>query len=143
MSPLVTTELILGSVALLALAFVAFVWLRRRYIAGGRQLMLCALRTEAEPRWRLGLARLSGDNLEWFSVVGPSLRPEQTWLRHEFDLGAPAPVPETIPGLPPDAVAVSGQCGQANCSLAMSAAAYTALRAWLESSPPGFNVNVA
>lgn len=143
MSPLVTAELILGSIAVLAVGFVAFVWLRRRYIAAGSQLMLCALRTEAEPRWRLGLARLSGDHLQWFSVVGPSLRPERRWLRHELDLGVPTGVPETIPGLPPDAVAVSGECGPLTCSLAMSSAAYTALRAWLESSPPGFNVNVA
>lgn len=143
MSPLVTVEVVLGCLAVLALSLLAFVWLRRRYIAGGRQLMLCAMRTEAEPRWRLGLARLSGDHLEWFSVVGPSLRPEYTWVRHEFDLGAPTPIPEPIPGLPPDSVWVTGQCGPTECSLAMASAAYTALRAWLESSPPGFNVNVA
>jgi hypothetical protein len=28
-------------------------------------------------------------------------------------------------------------------SLALAPAAYTAMRSWLESSPPGFNVNVA
>ena len=38
---------------------------------------------------------------------------------------------------------VSGISANSDYQLAMSPAAYTALRAWLESSPPGFNVNVA
>jgi hypothetical protein len=48
-----------------------------------------------------------------------------------------------VPGLPADAVSVTGRSRTTNYELALSPAAYTALRAWLESSPPGFNVNVA
>jgi hypothetical protein len=141
MSPLVTAESVIALLAAIVVLVLAYVWLRRRYIAEGRPLMLCALRTEAEPRWRLGLARLSGARLDWFTVIGPSVRPRHSWMRHDLDLGSAVPVREPIPGLP-DAVEVSGSCGATPCGLALSAPAYTALRAWLESSPPGFNVNV-
>ena len=38
---------------------------------------------------------------------------------------------------------MAGLCGAMPCGLALTLSAYTALRAWLESSPPGFGVNVA
>ena len=58
---------------------------------------------------------------------------------------APPPPPHgaPVPGLPADAISVRGISSNADYQLALSPAAYTALRAWLESSPPGFNVNVA
>ncbi len=133
-------ELVLLSVLLLLLASVAFIWLRRRFIAEGRPLLFCAMRTEAEPRWRLGLVRFRGDRLEWFSVAGPRVGPEQSWIRHQLDLGTPRRLDDEIPGLP-EAVAVP--TGTAGAELAMHPASYTAIRAWHESSPPGFNVNVA
>lgn len=142
MSMLSSAEAVIGMlVALVVLAF-CFVYARRRRIASGGPLMVCALRTPTEPRWRLGLLRLTGSNLDWFSVVGPSIRPEFSWLRDELDFAAPGPVRETIPGLP-DPVAVTGTAAGAALELAMPPSGGTALRAWLESSPPGHNVNVA
>ena len=143
MSALVTTEIVIGAALLAIIASAVFLWFRRRYIAGGLPLMLCALRTEASPRWRLGLVRLAGDGFEYFSVVGPSLRPVHRWVRHQLELSAPEPLAESVPGLPADAVQVSGTCGPTPCGLAFSPAVSTAVRAWMESSPPGFNVNVA
>lgn len=142
MTPLATAELVLAVVLGVVLLSLLYVWLRRRWISGGKPLMLCAVST-GHRRWRLGLARIAGENLDWFSVVGPSLGPEHSWMRHELDLGAPSPLGEPVPGLPVDAVSVSGISANSDYQLAMSPAAYTALRAWLESSPPGFNVNVA
>lgn len=142
MTPLLTAELVLAVVVGAVLLSLLYVWLRRRWISGGKPLMLCAVST-GRHRWRLGLARIAGDNLDWFSVVGPSLNPEHSWMRHELDLGAPKPLADPVPGLPVDAVSVSGISANSDYQLAMSPAAYTALRAWLESSPPGFNVNVA
>ncbi|HYN29669.1 MAG TPA: DUF2550 family protein [Dermatophilaceae bacterium] len=143
MSALVAAEVVLASLLLLVLLVLAFVWLRRRIIADGGPLLMCALCTQAEPRWRLGLVRLTDDTLEWFSVVGPSVRPAYSWSRHHLDLASPEPLGDPIPGLPTDAVTVSGHCGPLPCGLALSPAASTTVRAWLESSPPGFNVNVA
>lgn len=56
------TELLLGMLLLGALCVLAFVWFRRRIIAGGKPLMLCAVRTPADPMWRLGLLRFGGGN---------------------------------------------------------------------------------
>lgn len=142
MKPIATIELVLVVALALLVVCIVFVWLRRRYISGGKPLMLCAI-SSGDRRWRLGLARIEGDRLDWFSVVGPSLRPAHEWLRNDLDLGAPGRLGEAVPGLPPDAVSVTGRSRSTHYELAMSPAAYTALRAWLESSPPGFNVNVA
>ncbi|KGN39312.1 DUF2550 domain-containing protein [Knoellia subterranea] len=142
MTPIATIELVLVVALALVVASIVFVWLRRRWISGGQPLMICAINT-GDRRWRLGLARIAGDRLDWFSVVGPSFRPDHSWLRHDLDFGAPRRLDEAVPGLPGDAVCVSGRSRSGDYELAMSPAAYTSLRAWLESSPPGFNVNVA
>ncbi|KGN35057.1 hypothetical protein N802_02325 [Knoellia sinensis KCTC 19936] len=142
MSAIATVELVLAVVLALIVLFIVYIWLRRRYISGGKPLMLCAINT-GDRRWRLGLVRIAGDRLDWFSVVGPSPRPAHSWLRHDLDLGAPKRLPDAVPGLPADAISVVGRSRSTDYELAMSTAAYTAVRAWLESSPPGFNVNVA
>ena len=143
MTPFVAAELVLALVVLLVVGALTFVWARRRYISvDGRPVMLCARREGVAGRWRLGLARLSSDRFEWFSIVGPSLRAEVSWLRGELDFGSAVPLTDPIPGLA-DPVAVQGRAGTQSCEFAFVPAAYTAVRAWLESSPPGFNVNVA
>ena len=143
MTPLVAAELgLLLGVAVVVGAF-PFVWARRRFISGdGRPVMLCARRQDSAARWRLGLARLGSDRFEWFSIVGPSLRPEVSWARGQLDFGSAVPLHDPIPGLA-DPVAVQGRGGHQTCEFAFVPAAYTAVRAWLESSPPGYNVNVA
>jgi len=143
MTPFLAAELVLALVVLLVVGALTFVWARRRFISGdGRPVMLCARRQGDAGRWRLGLARLSSDRFEWFSIVGPSLRAEVSWQRGELDFGAAVPLSDPIPGLA-DPVAVQGRAGTQACEFAFVPAAYTAVRAWLESSPPGFNVNVA
>jgi hypothetical protein len=143
MTPLVVAELVLALVVLVLVGALTFVWAPRRYISGdGRPVMLCARREADGSRWRLGLARLSTEHFEWFSIVGPSLRPEVSWLRGQVDFGSASPLSDPIPGLA-DPVAVVGRAGASTCEFAFVPAAYTAVRAWLESSPPGYNVNVA
>ncbi len=143
MTPLVVTELVLAVVVIVVVGALTFVWARRRFISGdGRPVMLCARRDGPAGRWRLGLARLGAERFEWFSIVGPSLRPEVSWQRGELDLGSPEPLTDPIPGLA-DPVGVRVRGGAIACEFAFAPAAYTAIRAWLESSPPGYNVNVA
>ena len=143
MDALVVSEIVLALVVLVVVGALTFVWARRRFISGdGRPVMLCALRDESGSRWRLGLARLGAERFEWFSIVGPSLRPEVSWLRGEVRLGSPQPTPDVIPGLA-EPVAVTGSAAGRTHEFAFVPAAYTAVRAWLESSPPGYNVNVA
>ena len=143
MTPLDVAQIVLALAVVLVVGALTFVWARRRFIAGdGRPVMLCARRDRPMARWRLGLARLGSDRFEWFSVVGPSLRPEVSWARGQLDLGIPLPLRDPIPGLV-DPVAVKARAGSRACEFAFVPAAYTAVRAWLESSPPGYNSNVA
>lgn len=141
-SILTSAEAIVAVLVALFVIVVAVVWLRRRRIAAGGPLIVCALRTPAEPRWRLGLVRLTDEQLDWFSVVGATTRPELSWSRHELDFGAPQRLDDHIPGLP-EPYAVNGTAAGAALDLALPRSGGTVLRAWLESSPPGFNVNVA
>lgn len=143
MSAVVITELALGVLVALALAFLVFVWGRRRVIGGGRPLLVAALRTAELPRWKVGLMRLGDEHLEWFHVVGPRFRPVHRLNRHQVELTPPRPVAEAIPGLPSDAVTVGATNGGHAVELAYGPGVSTAVRAWLESQPPGFNVNVA
>ena len=143
MTPLVVAELVLAPVVLLVVGALTFVWARRRYISGdGRPVMLCARREADGARWRLGLARLSSDSFERSRILGPPLPPAVPWLRGQLDFGAALPLTDPIPGLA-DPVSVVGRAGTSTCEFAFVPAAYTAVRAWLESSPPGYNVNVA
>lgn len=142
MSAQITAELIVGVLIGIVLAALLFVWLRRRWISGGHALVICAIRNNRRPRWRLGLLRIGDDRLAWFSVVGPSPFPEWSWARHDLQLGTPRPLTEAIPGLT-DPVCVVGTSASDAVELAFSPSDYMAVRSWLESSPPGFNVNVA
>lgn len=142
MSILTSVESAVVVLMFMVVAVVALVWLRRRRIAASGPLIVCAMRTPAEPRWRLGLVRLSGERLDWFSVVGATTRPELSWSRHELDFSAPHRLTDQIPGLP-EPYAVNGIAAGAQLDLALPRSGGTVLRAWLESSPPGFNVNVA
>ncbi len=140
LSALLAPEFVLALLAFLIVGALGFVWARRRYISDGSPVMVCARRHEASDRWRLGLARLGAERFEWFSVVGPSFAPEISWVRHDTEFATPSAILDHIPGLT-EPVGVRGECAGVAANFAMVPGAYTALRAWLESSPPGFNVN--
>jgi hypothetical protein len=142
MSPVVSAEIVAGLLVVAVLLTLTYIFVRRRVLASGSTLMLCALQPHGRSQYRLGLMRFAGDALEWFTLVGPSLRPARTWERARLDLDAPTAAREPIAGLP-DAVTVRCHYGSDEFGVALAPAAYTAMRSWLESSPPGFNVNVA
>ena len=83
----------------------AATYLRRRYIAGGLPLTLCAMRPAGTDRWRLGLIRFGDNALEWFTLGGVSLRPRHRWLRQRLLLDAPMHLvgDETLIPVLPDA----------------------------------------
>jgi hypothetical protein len=143
MAPVISAEIVAGTLIVCALAALTFIFVRRRVLASGAPLMLCALQPQGRSHYRLGLLRLAGSTLEWFTLVGPSLRPSRSWQRASLDLDAPQASTEPVAGLPPEAVTVQCHDGKDSFALALAPSAYTAMRSWLESSPPGFNVNVA
>lgn len=141
-APVIASEAVIGALVGFVVVVLAFIYIRRHAIAGGKPLMLCALRTEGSSRWRLGLLRFGQSQMDWFTLIGPSVRPTSSWERPRLDLSSPRPARESIPGIV-DPIAVTGRCGGRSFELALSPPAYTAMRSWLESLPPGFNVNVA
>jgi len=142
MSPVVSAEVVAGALILLALLALTYIFVRRRLLASGAPLMLCALQPHGRSQYRLGLLRFAGSSLEWFTLIGPSPRPARTWERPRLELGPPGMPQTAIAGLP-EAVTVDCHYGSDTFALALAPSAYTAMRSWLESSPPGFNVNVA
>jgi len=140
---LISVEIVVGVLVGVVCVALAGVFIRRRVIAGGKLLTLCGFRRPGGGRWRLGLARFGSTRLEWFALVGLTLRPRHSWDRVGLDLDAPL----TLEGLDridllPEAVGVRCSYGEAQFDLAVQPPAYTALRSWLEAAPPGSTSDV-
>ncbi len=143
-SALTSVELVVGVLVVLLCLAGAGVFVRRRAIAGGTLLMLCGRRSLGDSHWRLGLVRFGSTQLEWFPLMGLTLRPRHTWDRLDLDLDAPA----SLEGLDridllPDAFGVRCFYRAEEFELAVQLPAYTALRSWVEAAPPGSQANVA
>lgn len=139
-----SSELLVGGCLFIVVFVLGAVFARRRLIARGKPLTVCALREPADGRWRFGLVRYGTTGLEWFTLAGISLRPARRWDRTLLQFGASRPLeagerPET---LIPGAMRVDCSYRGARFDLALAQAPYTALRSWLEASPPGRNVHV-
>ncbi len=142
---LLTGEGLVVGALVMVLAVLATTFIRRRLIARGKPLTVCALREPGDKRWRFGLARYGTTGLEWFTLSGLSLRPARRWERAALDIGkgrplAPSERPEI---LIPSAWRVDCSYHQENFEIALAQAPYTALRSWLEAAPPGRNAYVA
>lgn len=143
MSTLLVAELVLACVLLaILLLVVGMIW-RRRAIASGYPMALAAVSRDGR-RWRLGLLRLGPQTLSWYPVVSTRRRPGLEWDRAHLELSAPAEERITIPGLVGALrVDVGDHTTSEPTPLAVERGIYMAMRSWLESSPPGRDVNVA
>lgn len=142
---LLTSEILVGSALFVVAAVLGGVFTRRRFIARGEPLTVCALREPGDQRWRFGLARYGTTGLEWFTLLGLSLRPARQWERGLLEIGVGQPLEhgERPEVLIPAAMRVECRYRRARFEIALAEAPYTALRSWLEASPPGRGVNVA
>lgn len=140
-----TSELIVGGCLFITVLVLGVVFARRRLIAHGKPLTVCALRARGQDRWRFGLVRYGTSGLEWFTLTGLSLRPARVWERTtlEFNTVGPLDPGEKPEALIPGAMKVDCTYRDDHFELALARAQYTAVRSWLEASPPGRNVNVA
>ncbi len=129
-------------VIILLLVPVLFLATRRRWLSRQGGLFDCSLRLSATTPgtgWVLGVARYSGDNLEWFRVFSPSLRPRLIFPRSISHAGAqrdPDPIEAVGLNYEQRIVAIELDDGS-SWELAMSLASLTGLLSWLESAPPG------
>ncbi|MFI7589660.1 DUF2550 domain-containing protein [Spongisporangium articulatum] len=136
---------VLTLLLLLGLALGAVVG--RRY-ALGRDLVSfdCALRKHPTGKpggWILGVARYSGENLEWFRVFTLTLRPRRVLERGRLEVvERREPTDTELDSILPDSVVVRCRYGsdadREIIEFAMSEQAYNGFATWLESAPPGF-----
>lgn len=113
---------------------------------GRSQSVPCCYRPGAEESWRKGTLRYDLDRLDHYGGSALSMRPDHRWLRSRLDLGIARPMDSpSCPALPTGVTGTSVSCryGEESFELALGHQHYTALRAWLESVPPGWNANVA
>ena len=89
---LLTSEVLVGGALFIVLAVLGAIFTRRRLIAGGKPLTVCALREPADHRWRFGFARYGTTGLEWFTLGGLCLRPARRWERTVLDIGTGQPL---------------------------------------------------
>lgn len=140
-----------GAVIAAALLGLFVFGLRRRLIQRPGGTFDCSLRpAPAEGAdlggkgWVYGVARYSGDRVEWFRVFSYAPRPRRVLLRPAIEvLGRRAPQGSEELALLSDAVVLSCAHRGTHLELAMSDDALTGFLAWLEAAPPGQRVNVA
>jgi hypothetical protein len=144
-------EAILDSIGLVALVVVlafCFLFVRRRAISRAGGTFECSVRTKVPTRgsaassargWALGLARYSGDQLEWFRIFSFATRP-----KYVFDRAMTVGSRRTPHGAEAFSlyaghlvVAVELDTGQM-IELAMSRSALMGFLAWTEAAPPGY-----
>lgn len=136
------TEVVGISLLVVLLVPVLFLGIRRRWLSRQGGLFDCSLRLSTKTPgtgWVLGVARYSGDNLEWFRSFSISLRPRVIFPRSQSRAGAqrePDPIESVL--LYGDQRIMSVELADGRSwELAMSSASLTGLLSWLESSPPG------
>lgn len=143
-----------GAILLVAMAAVAACLLLglglfafSRFVGhGSHQSVPCCYRASEQADWIPGFLRYDHDRLDHHGPGGLSMRVQHTWERARLDLGMARPVaPGEGPALPGGRPAIQVSCcyGTKTFDLVLAEENYTALRAWLESVPPGWNVNVA
>ncbi|HEY5832341.1 DUF2550 domain-containing protein [Streptomyces sp.] len=140
-----------GAIVAAALLGLFLFGLRRRLIQRPGGTFDCSLRVAppegTEPGgkgWVYGVARYSGDRVEWFRVFSYAIRPRRILERPAIEvLGRRDPQGSEELALLSDAVVLTCAHRGTRLELAMSDDALTGFLAWLEAAPPGQRVNVA
>ncbi len=136
------TELVALTLVVLLLVPVVFLSARRRWLSRQGGLFDCSLRLSTSTPgtgWVLGVARYSGDNLEWFRAFSLSLRPRLIFPRSQSSAGVqrePDPIESVLLYDDQRIVRIELVDGR-SWELAMAVASLTGLLSWLESAPPG------
>jgi Protein of unknown function (DUF2550) len=112
--------------------------------AGGAEPVATTGGSAGGKGWVYGVARYSGDRVEWFRVFSYAFRPRRVLQRPAIEvLGRREPQGSEELALLSDAVVLACSHRGTNFELAMSDDALTGFLAWLEAAPPGQRVNVA
>jgi hypothetical protein len=131
-----------GIILALVVVTLAGFAIRRRLLQRGGGTFDCSLRLHQRvpgKGWVLGIARYSGDSVEWFRVFSFSVRPRRVFSRNDLIVRARRePLATEALGLYAGHVIVECvRTGGAVVELAMAEDALTGFLAWLEAAPPG------
>jgi hypothetical protein len=134
---------VIDVVLLVVVLLAPLVWLlgRRRWLTRQGGLFDCSLRRRGRRAggWVLGVARYTGEYLEWFPVFSLSFRPGMRVYRSDAHVSAQRrPEYDEVASLY-DGSEIVTLCvaGAGECEVAMSRSSLTGLMSWLESAPPG------
>lgn len=115
---------------------------RRRVLQRRGGTFDCSLRLregESARGWALGLARYSGDVVQWYRVFSLAPSPRRIFARQDLVVRARrSPLPSEAVTLYAGHVIVECQVGPDVVELAMAEDALTGFLAWLEAAPPGW-----
>lgn len=129
-----TVLLVVGAVLLVAV--VATFLLRRRFLLSGLGAVTMWLRPVGSPRWSVGVAWYSGNELNWYRALSLSVRPNQRLCRSEFHVeGRRRPTADDS-ALPTDSQVLICRTGAGPQELAMDTSTVTGFLSWIESAPP-------
>jgi hypothetical protein len=139
-------DLVSIGLLIILVVLVAFL-LRLALVRRGGATVDCGLRLpHPAGRWRLGLARYTADDLEWFRLVSVSYRPTWTFVRSSIEIsGRRNPRGAELLAVPHGAVAITcnvitRQGDDLDVEFAISETAMTGFLAWIESSAPGAHI---
>jgi hypothetical protein len=130
------TTAVLVVLVVLVVSLVAAFLLRRRFLLSGLGAVTMWLRAPGAPRWAVGVAWYSGDNLLWYRALSLSVRPDRRLCRSEFRVDARRrPTPADL-SLPEETVILTCRTGAGPQEMAMDSSTVTGFLSWIESAPP-------
>lgn len=132
---------VLGIVVGLTALFLLVLFVRRMLIVRGGgtvELSLRLYRKQDGRGWALGLARFSGDNLNWYRMFSFGLRPRRILSRSDLVvLSRRDPTNAETIALMSGSVVIECITDDGPVELAMNYQALTGFLSWLESAAPG------
>ena len=133
----------LALAVVLAACLIALLVARRRIVGGRRGTFDLSVSRQNDPGgWVLGLGSYRGDTLNWYRTFSFAWWPGYKFRRGEIETGRRRePVGTEVYALDDGDVVIAVRHRSGVRQMAMSASALNGLLAWMESSPPGRDVN--
>jgi len=130
---------VVAAVLVVAIGYFAF-----SRLSGSAHGFPCAYRADESADWERGLLSYKAGRLDHFGRGGPFRGPQHHWQRVALNFGIARTIEgDDLPWLSAPVLAVPCEYVGDRFELALGLEHYTALRAWVESVPPGWNANVA
>lgn len=142
-SAIIAAEVALIVLAVLVVLAVAWLWLRRRWLSRTGGTFACSLRRDLStpsPRWVLGVARYTDQQLQWFPAVSLSVWPGRSFDRAMVRAGSQRRASSQESAVLVDTQRILALEGPSDrVELAMDDNSLTGLLSWLEAAPPGMH----